>query len=1466
MANYLEDEKRLEDPFDDPDMHSLENQFIKELVYKYKLNRDDRLCFADNIVQSSDKDLNLKHLFDLSRDKYWGNKNFKFSQDLFISIWIFVAISERDFGMLSRFRDHPIFNDGVDEMTLMLKDELITNAFEYCIIQLNIDLIDYFINRCARSQYSVYINDYCICYLIKCQSFWDTREILLKLLHNDVFLIIHANKDINIKADKIINYREMLNPISFDYEKSRRENEDLENTENRFNKHESIDNSSNHWRGSKYLSVSELDQKEIDSDMLVTGREFNKVIKSKEFKKLGSVKPFTKYLERQDVIEISLKTNGFSKSLSLINLLYPNIHQSNKGWLGLLKVLIDYEKLDIFEAIFWKSDQSESFIDDADFDENQNYHDYSLFIAEGFITAVESSKFMIAFYLFRTYTDDILDNKISWLDVLINSFKTDSYHNYKLENLEERLYILQNLIKHIKYEMAIDFLDVTKIILGKETKHHFLVYSINPVKIIVILIEIFKEINVIHPMLTFKANEIISILSKTCNKILWRWYSIRDVEDLIFDKTYDNELILDCIARINIDDILENSILENIVNNIYYGNFQREPFYRKSVLFKTCFMTEFASQTVNKHNPLIICEYKEETKRKRYKEPWFKKLKRHLFYPSRANESMNSNKFHEYQPGHQFQFEIWKHALDVKYTVNTMLIIPQAFFLLYFSQNLIHDWTHAHESYTKIIGMRTDGTTDWSTTNYWDLLLYCNHHANNAKLMFELLFIMNIGSIAYVFEDLQNINKFEIKSRISIFNLLGALSYLSWLAMHYTEYMNDYVPDPYGELSDMAVIIQNQFEHGKFLFKYFVVILTCFQFLRIIGQMRINKIFGPMVKTMTLMIKDVIMYLAFMSTIFFIFWWIGQLLFQEITSFDSTYSSSQYLFSALLGNMNFADFDELDDVPTEIGKLYIVIYILVCAIMLLNFLIAILTNTHSRIVKYERSLYLREIILLIKHAKFDRYYSSIISISPPFNLLMIPFIPFILCTKSEKVNNFFLYIEYMLVAVIALLIFTAFTVMIYPVSFIYAAASKFAKCLAGNYKGIKDIVLRILDAISFAIIGPIILLVWAIIDYYYFIINLWSKKIRMKYTYSNIDYESSSKHAKKVVPSSLRSKVSRANFITDAPHLNHKEDNPIKAGVSNLTIKMLKITMINLRDIAIASNSNISKGASWYVPTKLIIEEMREHLLIFEQLNSILLGVSYDQDMSYFDSSAFKKLVEGFQKYTSEASDESKEISIDLNSITKQDDTDSKGNIKTSNIFEMNNGGNTLVLQTDNVKLTKREAHQPTHAAPRCENPWKSYWGKTIINFIMTNSNKYILDQYNLIKTFVIHNSIEVDTFQSPHKIQSYMNEKYKRMMRKNKKIMKLVSKETNKFTSLREISKATDISQSETKKERICNINAFIMMLNDIETKSVFIKNPKKYPTTTQNVEMDEYCRFQLSLINWNRNHSAISNLEASQ
>lgn len=133
----------------------------------------------------------------------------------------------------------------------------------------------------------------------------------------------------------------------------------------------------------------------------------------------------------------------------------------------------------------------------------------------------------------------------------------------------------------------------------------------------------------------------------------------------------------------------------------------------------------------------------------------------------------------------------------------------------------------------------------------------------------------------------------------------------------------------------------------------------------------------------------------------------------------------------------------------------------------------------------------------------------------------------------------------------------------------------------------------------------------------------------------------------------------------------------------------------------------------------------------------------------------------------------------------------------------------------------------------------------------MTNSNKYILDQYNLIKTFVIHNSIEVDSFQCPHKIQSYMNEKYKRMMRKNKKIMKLVSKETNKFTSLREISKATDISQSETKKERICNINAFIMMLNDIETKSVFIKNPKKYPTTTQNVEMDEYCRFQLSLIN---------------
>lgn len=68
-----------------------------------------------------------------------------------------------------------------------------------------------------------------------------------------------------------------------------------------------------------------------------------------------------------------------------------------------------------------------------------------------------------------------------------------------------------------------------------------------------------------------------------------------------------------------------------------------------------------------------------------------------------------------------------------------------------------------------------------------------------------------------------------------------------------------------------AEVLKYMYDSADFEIKYFVAVMTAIQFLRIILQMKMSKTFGPMVKILTLMIWDLIVYIALMGTIFFIF-------------------------------------------------------------------------------------------------------------------------------------------------------------------------------------------------------------------------------------------------------------------------------------------------------------------------------------------------------------------------------------------------------------------------------------------------------------------------------------------------------------------------------------------------------------------------------------------------------------------
>ena len=96
--------------------------------------------------------------------------------------------------------------------------------------------------------------------------------------------------------------------------------------------------------------------------------------------------------------------------------------------------------------------------------------------------------------------------------------------------------------------------------------------------------------------------------------------------------------------------------------------------------------------------------------------------------------------------------------------------------------------------------------------------------------------------------------------------------------------------------------------------------------------------------------------------IFFMFLAIGNILLYDTNAFNTMQYGSVILFGASLGVFDYNDVADTS-YPT-VGYVYFTLYLIVMAIILLNFIIAILTDIYSENWVIGKALYLKEAVLL----------------------------------------------------------------------------------------------------------------------------------------------------------------------------------------------------------------------------------------------------------------------------------------------------------------------------------------------------------------------------------------------------------------------------------------------------------------------------------------------------------------------
>ena len=116
-------------------------------------------------------------------------------------------------------------------------------------------------------------------------------------------------------------------------------------------------------------------------------------------------------------------------------------------------------------------------------------------------------------------------------------------------------------------------------------------------------------------------------------------------------------------------------------------------------------------------------------------------------------------------------------------------------------------------------------------------------------------------------------------------------------------------------------------------------------------------------------------------------------------------------------------------------------------IVLINFIIAILAATYSRLSETNLGIYYDGIIARIPIYEDDYRYGSLVVGSPPFNVAAIILVPFFFCITNEErlksINNCVTIIMYAPLALIFTIFFMAINIILLPFAYLAAIYWKF---------------------------------------------------------------------------------------------------------------------------------------------------------------------------------------------------------------------------------------------------------------------------------------------------------------------------------------------------------------------------------------------------------------------------------------
>ena len=691
------------------------------------------------------------------------------------------------------------------------------------------------------------------------------------------------------------------------------------------------------------------------------------------------------------------------------------------------------------------------------------------------LDAIENECFSFLLFYIKVSESELLEFQNEIVQVLIGKIQSDPKH------IEIYLYMLLKYQKYISLPSTKRFLNyIEECLHTNDSNILFLYGQPNPIKINILVIEIIEKMVGIYPSYKIKGQQIRAELLQLVQHIQSQIDSEDMIRQIFYDRDILNREIIYIVGNNNLIELLENKNMQAIIDDIWMGPYELE----SNLISSTSTLASLLCSKITKRDT----EFKNRS---------------HML--TRDVKSMKS---------HPYQFTAWKYGMHARYIFEVFIFLT-LFVINFIAFKIILDRM-------KNIFRVMETGEEPTAAQLRDMECDIDSLAWGMKITFGILYIFSFTLYHYIF---QILFLFLAKRQVTWDKFIQAEFIIDFVLYSVSEFTIQYYNEKYYDLIDCTVdensntndtltkaLCVNTFFEDAHGFDIVTAIILLFNVLRIFFTLRVSHIFGPLIKMIKLMIESSLTFLFFYFMNLWTFAVIAEIMlfsFYEKSKFISTTESFFTLFEASLGNFDFEYLNETQSHDNYwVRRIFMVFFLLLNMILLMNFLIAILSNVYSIYVSKSSSLYMVEIVKLKNIFANDETYGCLISAPNPISLIFsvpatITFLVTSGCSNRKsihkRINRVFIKLEYFLVFLLELAFYIVLNGMLIPIVYIKWVVLKFILIFrAGERsKGQKS-----RETLIFLLLGLIILLFNYFSDIYYFFVHSY---------YNNPEHRSSTK-------------------------------------------------------------------------------------------------------------------------------------------------------------------------------------------------------------------------------------------------------------------------------------------------------------------------------------------------------------------